>query len=74
MIHIFPAVIIQFHLTNAFIPASIFRLRFNVYYSSIELQRICEGTRFFRNFFFLFQIRRNSVMQLVLLQYLNLVS
>lgn len=73
MIHIFPAVIIQFNLTNAFIPAAIFRLRFNVYYSSIELQRICEGTRFFRNFFFLFQIRRNSVMQLVLLhQYLNL--
>lgn len=51
MIHIFPAVIIQFHLTNAFIPASIFRLRFNVYYSSIELQRIYERTRFSQFFF-----------------------
>ena len=32
-----------FHPTNAFIPTSIFRLRFNICYSSI---RFCEGTSF----------------------------
>lgn len=55
-IHIF-RVIIQFHLTNAFIPVPIFRSRFNVYYSSIQSQRIFEETKIFRNFFSLFFLK-----------------